>query len=755
MPHSAILITRRLRLPAVARSLRIVAALLLAGLIALTIHQILRSRLLILADTERQMTRLDRVLAEQTGRTVETVDLLIRDVIDSLPAGTAAGPPTGALLERRMAGLRQVVRVEVTDAAGLIIASSVPAEIGASLPQAGEALVAFHRANKDAGVQISDPVRLDDKRWTALMTRRINAPDGAFAGITAAALDLGFFEDFYRAVELEENGAIMLHRGDGTVLARTPHLDDAVGRSFAQTPPFRDILAHAVAGTVIMDSPLDGTRRVLAIRALPGFPLAVNVSVGEADVLAGWRHETWVFVGSALAVGLAIFWLLLLLARRSRQIEALLAESQTANAAAEQANDRLVEQMAERERAEAALRQTQRIEAIGQLTGGLAHDFNNLLTVVLGNISLLEQNDTLDRQQQERLGTMRAAAERGATLTAQLLAFARRQPLVARDIDLNAMLRGMMDLLQSALGSRMRIDLNLASDLWPARIDPTQIELVVLNLAINARDATPRGGVLTISTRNERLRPATVTDGGPADAPAEGDYVALEVADTGTGMSEAVLARAFEPFFTTKATGRGSGLGLSQVFGVARQSGGGVRMRSAPGKGTQVTVWVPRGQTVPAMAAGPARAMRDAAAPDASVLVVDDDTLVRDTTAQVVAGLGYRVVRAASGDEALALLRDAAGSAERRVDVLLTDVAMPDMTGPDLAREVLRLRPDLPIVFITGFADPETIAGDTPLHRLVRKPFRQAELGAQLAAALAERREARLGEVSEVAGERE
>jgi signal transduction histidine kinase len=718
---------RRVRLPPVARSLQILAVILLVGVVGVTTHQLIQTRDSLLDGTTEEMARLDMVFAEQTGRAVETVDLLARNVIETLPAGTAADAATGALLRRRIEGVRQVIHVDVADATGRVIASSAPDLVGQELPAAGMTLLAYHRDHDTAAMQISEPLRMADGRWTALMTRRIDAADGAFAGITVAALNLAYFEDFYKAVELNENGAIMLHRRDGTVLARYPHIDSAMGTSFAEMPPFRDVLSHAIAGTVIMDSPLDGSRRVLAIRALRAFPLAVNVSVDEERVLADWRRQTWVFIGGATLVSLAIGWLLLLLARRSRQVEALLLESQTAKEAAEEANARLMEQMAERERAEAALRQAQRIEAVGQLTGGVAHDFNNLLTVVLGSIELLERSGLVAPAGLDRLGIMRAAAERGATLTAQLLAFARRQPLVPRDVDLNAMLRDMRDLLQSALGSRVRIALTEAAGLWPARIDPTQLELVVLNLAINARDAMPRGGVVTIATRNQHLGPP----GSAEDDPAEGDYVVIEVSDTGTGMAPEVLAKAFEPFFTTKGPGAGSGLGLSQVFGVARQSGGGVRIQSAPGEGTRVSVFVPRGVAgrmaeAPAIA-GPVRGR----AACALVLVVDDDAAVRATTAAIVASLGYAVREAESGQAALALLAE-----DPRIDILLTDVAMPEMSGPELARQSGRLRPGLPIVFISGYADPEAIAGEGFLRILVRKPFRPGDLAAQLEKAL-------------------
>jgi CheY-like chemotaxis protein len=274
----------------------------------------------------------------------------------------------------------------------------------------------------------------------------------------------------------------------------------------------------------------------------------------------------------------------------------------------------------------------------------------------------------------------------------------------------------------------VRIDTKLDPGLWHAMVDPTQIELVILNLAINGRDAMAGGGTLTISTGNVHLGPPERDD-----APPPGDYVMVGVADTGTGMTPEVLAKAFEPFFTTKPTGSGSGLGLSQVFGLARQSGGGVTIESTPGMGTTVRVYLPR--ALPAVSRGDVIAPGPAAprASGAVVLVVDDDPAVRATVSQILAMLGYTVEQATSGGSALARLRSG-----ERLDVLLTDLAMPDIAGPELARRARDLRPSLPIVFISGYADPESLVGEGPARRLVRKPFRPADLATQIEAALLE-----------------
>ena len=717
----------------VSRSLQAVAAVLLLLIVGVTVHELMTLRSAIVADTAQQMARLDMVFAEQTGRAVETVDFILRNAIETWETSRAEKPVDpvafGALLARRISGVRQLTELAITDASGHVLLSSRPGASDA-LPAPGTAALAYHFANPPAGLRFSPPFRGADGKWTALLTRGITGSDGHLAGIAVAYLNLAYFEDFYRAVELSENGSIILHLRDGTVLARFPHVDAAIGTSFADTPPFKDVLSHDNAGTLLMESPIDGSIRVTAIRALRAFPLAVMVSVEEGKLLTDWRQQAWSFVIAAVVASAMIIGLLLLLARRSRQVELLVGEYRTARDAAEREHQQALEQIAERERAEAALNQAQRIEAVGQLTGGVAHDFNNLLTVLIGNIDLIQSVGTLEPRMSERLTAMRAAAERGAMLTGHLLAFARRQPLLPRPVDLNAVVLGMQDLLGSALGHRVQMVMRLADGLWPAMVDPTQIELVILNLAINARDAMPDGGLVTIETGNRHRGPAT-----RAEEPPEGDYVMVTVRDVGTGMTPDVKAKAFEPFFTTKGPGSGSGLGLSQVFGTAHQSGGGVEIDSTVGKGTAVSVFLPRTSVQAERPALPPAIVAEAQASGAIVLIVDDDEAVRTTTADVLEGLGYTVLQAGTSEAAMHLIEG-----DGAIDILLTDVAMPGTSGPVLARQARALRPQLPVIFISGYADPEGIAGEGRLGRLVRKPFRASVLRQQIEEALEEAR---------------
>jgi PAS domain S-box-containing protein len=385
----------------------------------------------------------------------------------------------------------------------------------------------------------------------------------------------------------------------------------------------------------------------------------------------------------------------------------------------EAANRQLRNQIESRERVEATLRQMQRLEAVGQLTSGVAHDFNNLLTIVLGNLDLIDMAVD-DPKVRRRLDLMRQAALRGATLTSQLLAFSRRQRLEPKVIDLNETVQGMSELLRSTMGGSVAVSAHLQPRLWSALVDPTQIELVILNLAINARDAMPVGGSLTIGTANATL------DDAPRQAgePEPGDYVVITVADTGTGMPEDVRARVFEPFFTTKGVGKGSGLGLAQVLGFAQQSGGGVCIDSRPGAGTTVRVYLPRAHAG-TVAHPPPRDTRHPAEPLPQrrfALLVDDDGAVRDVTAARLRRLGFDVLEAGSGGAALELL-DRAG----QVDLLVADFAMPGMNGVEVAQQARTRRPDLPVLFVTGYADQTALAGVGD-ERVVQKPFRGDEL---------------------------
>jgi len=400
-------------------------------------------------------------------------------------------------------------------------------------------------------------------------------------------------------------------------------------------------------------------------------------------------------------------------------------------------NTRLQAQIAEREKVEDALRQAQKMETIGQLTGGVAHDFNNLLTIILGNLRRLQQR-LIDEGNVERMRQAVAnaigGAERAAALTRSLLAFSRRQPLNPKPVDVNNLIAGMSDLLRRSLGEGVRVETVVAGGLWRTSVDPNQLENALLNLAVNARDAMPDGGKLTIETANAHLDSRYAAD---HDEVLAGQYVAICVTDTGVGMSRSIIDQVFEPFFTTKEIGKGTGLGLSQVYGFVKQSGGHVKIYSERGEGTTVKIYLPRllGEEQPAEM--PVKPMEAAAnGQSETILVVEDDPGVREHTVETLRELGFRVIDAADGAAALGILDRLPG-----IDLMFTDVGLPGgMNGRQLADEAQRRHPALKVVFTTAYARNAIIHEgrlDPGVH-LVTKPFTVADVASALRVALAE-----------------
>ncbi|HEX2264911.1 MAG TPA: response regulator, partial [Solirubrobacterales bacterium] len=382
------------------------------------------------------------------------------------------------------------------------------------------------------------------------------------------------------------------------------------------------------------------------------------------------------------------------------------------------ANSKLTAEIAEREKTEAALRQAQKMEAVEQLTGGIAHDFNNLLTVIAGNLDLLGRAGDGERRTRLIDNAQRAAA-RGAQLTQQLLAFARRQSLRPVNVDLNRLIGDFEPLLRQAVGEAVDVVTEFGANLWPTLVDPAQIETAVLNLAVNARDAMPVGGRLVVETRNFTLnRDATWA----SEDVQSGDYVALSVIDSGEGIPAEIRDRIFEPFFTTKGADKGSGLGLSQVYGFVRQSGGHVRIVSEAGVGTSVTLLLPRaaGHAVPTLHSAEEPA---AAGGDEVVLVVEDNADVLSVVVAMLDELGYRILVAESGSEALGIVKS-----DQPIDLVFTDIVMPQgLSGLDVAREARRLRPGLKVLLTSGYRG-DVPFGEDETWPVLAKPFRPAEL---------------------------
>ncbi|WP_245524096.1 PAS domain-containing protein [Methylobacterium nonmethylotrophicum] len=406
------------------------------------------------------------------------------------------------------------------------------------------------------------------------------------------------------------------------------------------------------------------------------------------------------------------------LARSREELEAQVAER---TAALAEANARLTAEMEERARIEEALRQSQKMEAVGQLTGGIAHDFNNLLTGIVGSLDLMQTRINEGRTQNltRYAGLAMASAQRAAALTHRLLAFSRRQPLEARAVDANRLMSAMDELLRRSLGERVQLEVVVAGGLWLTLCDPNQLENAILNLAINARDAMPEGGRLTIETANAHLDDAYASREIGVRA---GQYVCVSVTDTGSGMPPDVIARAFDPFFTTKPLGQGTGLGLSMIYGFAKQSDGHVRIYSEVGTGTTVKLYLPRhlGQA----ADEPGETAAGLPAPRAergeTVLVVEDDATVRALVGETLTELGYRVIEAPDGRTGLRILQ-----APGRIDLVVTDVGLPGLNGRRMVDEALAGRPGLRVLFITGYAENAAFGNGhlAPSMRMITKPF--------------------------------
>ncbi|PPD03227.1 MAG: histidine kinase, partial [Methylocystis sp.] len=416
---------------------------------------------------------------------------------------------------------------------------------------------------------------------------------------------------------------------------------------------------------------------------------------------------------------------------RQRQV----AELQTANVALRIALKQAAEESERRERAEGQLRQSQKMQAVGQLTGGLAHDFNNMLAVIVGCLNLLKRKMARGEIDKDSLiDKAMECVDRAAALTHRLLAFSRQQPLAPQTVDANKLVGGMAEMIRRTLGESINVETVLASGVWRIHVDPNQLESAILNLAVNARDAMNDEGKVTIETSNAYIDDNYAREHAEVK---EGQYVLVAVSDSGTGMPPEIIAKAFEPFFTTKGPGKGTGLGLSQVFGFVKQSGGHIKIYSEIGQGTTVKIYLPRfvgeGEVAGPRREPSAAGMAFRGSPQTLILVVEDEDRMRSVAVAMFQDLGYSVLAAASAVEALALI-----NANPEIDLLFTDIVMPDMNGRALAEEALRRRPDLKIVFTTGFSRNAVIHNGV-LDRGVNflpKPFSIEQLAQKVSAVL-------------------
>ncbi|HEY0526789.1 MAG TPA: ATP-binding protein [Stellaceae bacterium] len=543
----------------------------------------------VMEDADRVVQRTVDILAEHTLKVFETEELIL-DRIEGRLAGLGwdeidRSAEITPFLRSLEAGRGQVVSIWLIDADGYVRNASVPWQ--PALNGADRDYVAVHRERADAGTFVGSAYtgRTTGAPSFGLSRRRSRPADGGFDGVIAISVSAGYFQSFFRSVIPEPDHVAILFRADGQVLARDPPAT-AMPVQIAPSARLGRAIRDAETGVLWQVSPVDGVERLVGYRRIAGYPLYVAFGMAAPVVLAPWYDALLVYGAGIGAAGIVLFFATLLALRHTRR-EAL-------------ALHRLLGEMRRRTETEAALRQAQKMEAVGQLTGGLAHDFNNFLTVIAGSLERLDGICADVPKAARPLSHALQGVEGAANVVRQLLAFSRQQQPQRETLDLNEVVRGIADLLRQALPSHIEFQLDLSDDLLRTVADRNQLETALLNLVVNARDAMPEGGRLTIVTRNCTV--AADAAAGSLDGPdkavaaadlAPGGYVGLAVTDTGHGMLPEVLQHVFKPFFTTKGPERGTGLGLSMVDDFARRSGGGLTIRSAPGRGTTIRVLLP------------------------------------------------------------------------------------------------------------------------------------------------------------------
>jgi signal transduction histidine kinase/ActR/RegA family two-component response regulator len=620
--------------------------------------------------------------------------------------------------------LPQVSDVWVLDAAGkpLVTASIIPAPSTLDLSDRH-----YYRVHRDGQLPpgtayVSERLRgrADSSADFFQFSVRRNAGferSASFAGVVAISVEPRYFEDFYAQAAKHGLSSLGLARPDGQVLVRYPAVADPA--ALARSDEFLNAVnAAPEQGLYEAASPFDGEARIYAYRKLPAHPIYALATIDRTSVVARWMRAMADHLMFGLPAALALVFVALLALRQTRREGAALAQ--------------LRSETRRREASEDQLRQSQKMEAVGRLTGGIAHDFNNMLAVIVGSLDMLKRRLVDGEARHVKLvDNALLASGRAADLTRRLLAFSRQQALEPKAVDVNRTVGNLSEMLSRTLGETVRIETVLASGLWRSFIDPLQLENAILNLAVNARDAMgPEGGRLTIETANTSIDDAYAAVHAEVKA---GQYVMVGVSDTGSGMPPEVAARAFDPFFTTKPQGQGTGLGLSQVYGFIKQSGGHVKIYSELGQGTAVKLYLPRHFGAAAAHDGEVEPQRSQTGDGVVVLVVEDEDSVRAFAAEALRELGYGVLAASGASEALDILAH-----HREIAVLLTDVVMPDVNGGKLAAEAIRRRPDLKVIFMTGYTRNAIVHNGTldPGVHLLSKPFSLAELGTKLAMVL-------------------
>jgi signal transduction histidine kinase/CheY-like chemotaxis protein len=703
------------------RLLFALGAVLVAINVASALWDIRNERIVVERNALRDFNNLSALLANQTARSLESADLVLRAAVADIRA-TGVGDPEWrtARLRDRISGFPYIRTVLLLDREGRIVLSTDSrSEIGADFSERP-----YFRPQRDGtatGRIVSDPFlgRITN-RWAFAVSEPIAESTKPFAGVLAAIIDVGYFDRLYRSLDIGELGFISLATRGGVVVTRVPPREELLGQRLPDT--------GGVIEAVVREGRYSGwstgmaaarPQNLVSAAPVPDSPLVVMVGAPEDAVLAPWHTES-----ARVAIRT------LLTSAVMRALGALAARELTRRADADsrmRQSRRLAE--AEQQRLQARLRQAEKMEAIGRLAGGIAHDFNNILGGILGYGEMLLENAAQGSPEQRYARNLLIAANRARSLVDQILAYSRSQRTPRGPVDIGRIVRETLDVIRGSLPVGTALQLALPSEPLVVIGDPTQLHQVVMNICTNAIQAMSGDGTLGVSLEEVELHQQLAL---AQDTLSPGRYVKLTVSDTGTGMDGATLARIFEPFFTTKEIGQGTGLGLSLVYGIVADSGGGTDVTSALGRGSTFHVYLPGapvddlGIEPPAMPIERGRGQR--------ILLVDDEKPLLDMTAELLTKLGYAPAPFSDPGAALASLE----ATPESYDLVLSDEMMPGLTGTALARAALRARPGLPIILISGYTGPALshLAIAAGAREVLRKPVQSHELAAALARAL-------------------
>ena len=603
--------------------------------------------------------------------TFAAVDAIVGDLTDEqIKASDQALHQQLGKLEKSVKAIDAIL---VADRNGHTIVSSAVFPIPTGLDVADRDYFQA-QVDRDAGTYVSAASRSRVRQEDFFgVSRRRSVRDGQFNGIIMISITPKVFAEFYRQLAGDTAASFTLSKSDGAILARYPMPAGDVTHFRPDSGFMLSVVDHPEGGFVTTSYSVDDLQRRFAYLKLGYADLYLSDGLPIDSILYGWMRTMASHLVFGIPATLVLFTLVLLAMRGTR---ALYAEAER------------------RDMAEQALRQSQKMEAVGQLTGGVAHDFNNLLTIIIGNLGIAKRG-VVEARAERALNNALVGAERAAQLTQRLLAFSRRQPLNPRVLDINKLIVAISDLLTRTLGENIELETISGAGLWNVEVDASEMESTLLNLALNARDAMPTGGKLTIETSNAYLDDEYCRE---HEGILPGQYILVAITDSGAGMSAETIDRAFEPFFTTKEAGKGTGLGLSQVYGFMKQSGGHVKIYSEPGEGTTIKLYLPRREGNELVISGDDDLNSERGGGE-TILIVEDDDGVRQYASEILRDLNYQVIEAKDSATALRLL-----DADKKFDLLLTDVVLPGKNGRELANEVERRRPGTKIIFMTGYS---------------------------------------------------